>query len=315
MPSTDEQAPLLATPSADGEKHPRVVPGASRTLRGTLLSLAGVFAVLACSSVVVIERRNALRQAEVDSIYARSSAIVAQQPSYCNECAVIIPSDTYEGKNLGSFIDSSDCVVRFNAHSPQSCADDVAREHCPTPADYGTKDDIRIMNGNPEMFDKLRDDPCFGPEDQPGACRRGIVTWLDDAQEKAMSFFREHPRVEVVEGLSRALDLPDAHELIRGFAYNQGRPPPAYASSAFIAINLLKDPRMCANMYVFGLTTDDADPKANTGYADDPNKYISPAHDYVLEHDYYKKAVEDDWPGWDNVKYVRMENPKAVSAR
>ena len=133
MPSTDEQAPLLATPSADGEKHPRVVPGASRTLRGTLLSLAGVFAVLACSSVVVIERRNALRQAEVDSIYARSSAIVAQQPSYCNECAVIIPSDTYEGKNLGSFIDSSDCVVRFNAHSPQSCADDVAGSTAPPP--------------------------------------------------------------------------------------------------------------------------------------------------------------------------------------
>ena len=121
--------------------------------------------------------------------------------------------------------------------------------------------------------------------------------------------FREHPRVEVVEGLYSALDLPDAHELIRGFAYNQTREAPAWASSAFIALNLLKDPRMCSKMCVFGLTTDDADPKANTGYADDPDKYISPAHDYVLEHDYYKMAVEDDWPGWDNVKYVQMEHP------
>ena len=309
MPSTDEQASLLATPSVGGEKHPRVAHGASRTLRGTLLSLAGVFAVLACSSVVVIERQNALRQAEVDSIFARSSAIVAQQSSYCDVCAVVIPSDTYKGKNLGSFIDSADCVVRFNAHRPGSCSDDLAPEDCPSDTDYGTKDDIRIMNANSEMIGKLNDDPCFGPEDQPGACRRGIVTWLDEGMEEEMSFFREHPRVEVVEGLYSALDLPDAHELIRGFAYNQTREAPAWASSAFIALNLLKDPRMCSKMYVFGLTTDDSDPKANTGYADDPDKYISPAHDYVLEHDYYKMAVEDDWPGWDNVKYVQMEHP------
>ena len=148
MPSTDEQASLLATPSVGGEKHPRVAHGASRTLRGTLLSLAGVFAVLACSSVVVIERQNALRQAEVDSIFARSSAIVAQQSSYCDVCAVVIPSDTYKGKNLGSFIDSADCVVRSNAHRPGSCSDDLAPEDCPSDADIGTKDDIRVMNAN-----------------------------------------------------------------------------------------------------------------------------------------------------------------------
>ena len=129
-----------------------------------------MFAVLACSSVVVIERQNALRQAEVDSIFARSSAIVAQQSSYCDVCAVVIPNDTYKGKNLGSFIDSADCVVRFSAHR-QELLDDLAPEDCPSDADYGTKDDIRIMNANAEVIGKLNDDPCFGPEDQPGACR------------------------------------------------------------------------------------------------------------------------------------------------
>ena len=110
--------------------------------------------------------------------------------------------------------------------------------------------------------------------------------------------FREHPR-RGGGGLYSALDLPDAHELIRGFAYNQTREAPAWASSAFIALNLLKDPDVL-EMHALGLTTTTR-PQANTGYADDPDKYISPAHDYVLEHDYYKMAVEDDWPGWDNV--------------
>ena len=83
-----------------------------------------MFAVLACSSVVVIERQNALRQAEVDSIFA-PPARSSRSNSYCDVCAVVIPSDTYKGKNLGSFIDSADCVVRFNAHRP-GCSDDLA---------------------------------------------------------------------------------------------------------------------------------------------------------------------------------------------
>ena len=161
------------------------------------------------------------------------------------------------------------------------------------------------MNANSEMIGKLNDDPCFGPEDQLGACRRGIVTWLDEGMEEEMSFSAT-PGVEVVEGLYSALDLPDAHELIRGFAYNQTREAPAGPLRVH-RLNLPKDPRMCS-VHAF-VHHRRRGPQGEHGYADDPDKYISPAHDYVLEHDYYKMAVEDDWPGWDNVKYVQMEHP------
>ena len=268
-----------------------------------------MFAVLACSSVVVIERQNALRQAEVDSIFARSSAIVAQQSSYCDVCAVVIPSDTYKGKNLGSFIDSADCVVRFNAHRPGELLRRPRAGGLPQRRGYWHQ------GRHPRHERQLGDDrqaqrrPLLRPRGPAGrACRRGIVTWLDEGMEEEIVLFPRTPARRGGGGSQRLLDLPDAHELIRGFAYNQTREAPAWASSAFIALQLAQRSKDVLENVVFGLTTDD-DPKANTGYADDPDKYISPAHDYVLEHDYYKMAVEDDWPGWDNVKYVQMEHP------
>ena len=267
-----EGAPLLGTGSG---REP--YPLASRATRCVVLGLAALFAVSACTAVVTIERAQSsgLSQISVKEVYARSETSVRHNPVFCGTCAVVIPSDTYGGGSLGGAIDSADCVVRFNGHGPGNCTTDSSSNEksnaksCPSPEDYGTKDDIRVMNGNPEMMDNLDFDACFG--DGEGHCQRQIVTWMDDT-ERSRRFFAEHPNAESMDALIEKLEIPDSHGLIRGFAWNQSVPRPGYASSAFITINVLKDPRICGQLYVFGLNTlDDSEP-ANHGYADDPHK-------------------------------------------
>jgi hypothetical protein len=267
-----EGAPLLGTGSG---REP--YPLASRATRCVVLGLAALFAVSACTAVVTIERAQSsgLSQISVKEVYARSETSVRHNPVFYGTCAVVIPSDTYGGGSLGGAIDSADCVVRFNGHGPGNCTTDSSSNEksnaksCPSPEDYGTKDDIRVMNGNPEMMDNLDFDACFG--DGEGHCQRQIVTWMDDT-ERSRRFFAEHPNAESMDALIEKLEIPDPHGLIRGFAWNQSVPRPGYASSAFITINVLKDPRICGQLYVFGLNTlDDSEP-ANHGYADDPHK-------------------------------------------
>ena len=50
-------------------------------------------------------------------------------------------------------------------------------------------------------------------------------------------------------------------------------------------------------------------------YLDDPFKAISPEHNYVLEHTFYKTAVQESWPGWENVKWVPMDVPQTGRTR
>lgn len=320
--STAEGAPLLP-----GSGNALMRNGASRATRCVLLSLAALFAVSAVSAVAVIEHKHAaVSSTSVADVYSRSQLLLDQNPRFCDTCAVVIPSDTYKGKGLGGAIDSAQCVVRFNHHGPLDCESED-KSKCPSPEDYGTKDTVRVMNGNPEMMDLMDNDPCFGgyvdeveeskgkngkhvkkPKTASEQCRRQIVTWMDSSP-RAMKFFTEHPNTETIEALIEVLELPDPHDLIRGFAWNQSLPRPGYASSAFITLNVLKDPRICGQLFAFGLETLDDSEAANHGYADDPHKKISPAHDYVLEHDFYKKAVDESWPGWDNVKVVQMEQP------
>ena len=108
------------------------------------------------------------QDADVDPlayVYQRSADWLAKVPQTCSTCSVVIPSNTYAGRGFGPLIDSADCVVRFNAHDPNS-TDAIG------PEDYGQKDDIRFINGNPDTGWKVWEEPCFN-----GGCRRTFVTW------------------------------------------------------------------------------------------------------------------------------------------
>jgi len=301
-----EVAPLL--PSARDAPARGIL---SRSARWLLVGLGALFAVFACGAVAVVEYKSRYG-ISVDEIYDRSSRVIAEHEQYCGTCALVIPSDTFDGKGLGPAIDSADCVVRFNAHGPLNCSDplDGSDPKCPDTSDYGARDDVRFVNANPEMLDRLETDPCvssIGGADP--TCKRVIVTWLDGSTHESQ-FFGTHAIAEAADGLFRSLGIGDLNEAIHEYAFKYSQPKPAYVSSAFIAMNVLKDPKMCGTLYAFGLATADGDARADGGYADEANHSISPAHDYVLEHDYYKEAVRDSWPGWENVKVVKMEDPR-----
>merc|ERR1712216_1079511 len=152
-----------------------------------------------------------------------------------------------------------DCVVRFNAHGPFNCSDpgDGTDPKCPDTSDYGARDDIRFVNANPEMLDRLEKDPCVssvGGADP--TCKRVIVTWLDGSTHESQ-FFGTHATAEVADGLFHELGIGDLNEAIREYAFKYSQPKPAYVSSAFIAMNILKHPRMCGTLYAFGFETGD----------------------------------------------------------
>ena len=301
-----EVAPLL--PSARDAPARGIL---SRSARWLLVGLGALFAVSACGVVAVVEYKSRYG-ISVDEIYDRSSPVIAEHEQYCGTCALVIPSDTFDGKGLGPAIDSADCVVRFNAHGPFNCSDplDGSDPKCPDTSDYGARDDVRFVNANPEMLDRLETDPCvssIGGADP--TCKRVIVTWLDGSTHESQ-FFSTHAIAEAADGLFRELGIGNLNDAIHEYAFKYSRPKPAYVSSAFIAMNILKDPRMCGTLYAFGFETADGNAKADEGYADEANHTISAAHDYVLEHDYYKEAVRDSWPGWENVKVVKMEDPR-----
>ena len=112
-----EVAPLL--PSARDAPTRGIL---SRSARWLLVGLGALFAVCACGAVAVVEYKNRFGISE-NEIFERSSRLIAEHERYCDTCALVIPSDTFDGKGLGSAIDSADCVVRFNAHGPFNCSD------------------------------------------------------------------------------------------------------------------------------------------------------------------------------------------------
>ena len=126
----------------------------SLTLRSTVALAATGMLLLAC--VVGAEYRyvSGLNQAEAEAVvdpmtevYERTDAWKDKQT--CSSCSIVLPSATYEGKGLGPAIDKADCVVRFNAHQPDTGG--------MKPEDWGTKDDIRVINGACSACDSPRE--------------------------------------------------------------------------------------------------------------------------------------------------------------
>ena len=75
-----------------------------------------------------------------------------------------------------------------------------------------------------------------------------------------------HPNAEVLTAAYFDMGLPDAHGLLRAFGNNISFPDaPTYASTAFFAINMMKDPRMCGSVNLFGMESTDDNEAANHG--------------------------------------------------
>ena len=113
------------------------------TFRSVMALAAAALLVLACAAGVKYQYVSTLRQDDeiaadpMLEVYARTDAWNGRQT--CSSCSVVLPSDTYAGRGLGPLIDQADCVVRFNAHHPNISG--------MSPEDYGSKDDIRVING------------------------------------------------------------------------------------------------------------------------------------------------------------------------
>ena len=153
--SADEKSALLHAPAVDAaddgapqmgyNNNNRGGGATSLTLRSTVALAATGILLLAC--VVGVEYRyvSNLRQAEAEAeavdpmaeVYERTDLWKDKQT--CSSCSIVLPSNTYEGKGLGPVIDKADCVVRFNAHRTDM--------EGMKPEDWGTKDDIRVING------------------------------------------------------------------------------------------------------------------------------------------------------------------------
>ena len=209
--------------------------------------------------------------------------MIAEHEQYCGTCALVIPSDTFDGKGLGPAIDSADCVVRFNAR-PLQLLGSVRR--------FRTRSvrTLRITAPETTCVSSTPTRRCWTGWRRTRACRRSggadptckrvIVTWLDGSTHESQ-FFSTHAIAEAADGLFRSLGIGDLSEVIHEYAFKYSQPKPSYVSSAFIAMNVLKDPKMCGTLYAFGLATVDGDARADGGYADEANHSISPAHDYV----------------------------------
>ena len=63
---------------------------------------------------------------------------------------------------------------------------------------------------------------------------------------------------------------------------------------------------------IFGMDANDSD-EAQAQYLD--NGHHGPtcgeqsctSHSFVLEHEYYKKAIAEKWPGWENANWIPMD--------
>ena len=205
----------------------------------------------------------------------------------CNSCAVVIPSDKLTGKGFGSAIDEHDCVVRFNVHDPS----DAPAE------DWGTKDDIRVVNAYQVDALEQRGGPCIDPEHP--TCRRVIITWETGGVD---AFLDSHKNAELFPQMDAEYyppydGKPDVHETLRNFANKNGLGVPMYGSSAYCAISVMRHPDVCGEkMTIFGIP---ASTEVETEGYIDPHGSANPAHCYSTEHEYFRKTAGS--AGWENV--------------
>lgn len=205
----------------------------------------------------------------------------------CNSCAVVIPSDKLTGKGFGSAIDEHDCVVRFNTHDPSDA-----------PAgDWGTKDDIRVVNAY--QVDALQQEggSCIDPKHP--TCRRVIITWETGGVD---GFLGDHENAELLPQMDAEYypnydGKPDVHDTLRNFANENGLGVPMYGSSAYCAISVMRHPDVCGEkMTIFGIP---ASMEVETEGYIDPHGPANAAHCYSTEHEYFRKTAGSE--GWENV--------------
>ena len=205
----------------------------------------------------------------------------------CNSCAVVIPSDKLTGKGFGSAIDEHDCVVRFNTHDPS----DAPAE------DWGTKDDIRVVNAY--QVDALQQEggSCIDPKHP--TCRRVIITWETGGVD---GFLGDHENAELLPQMDAEYypnydGKPDVHDTLRNFANENGLGVPMYGSSAYCAISVMRHPDVCGEkMTIFGIP---ASMEVETEGYIDPHGPANAAHCYSTEHEYFRKTAGSE--GWENV--------------
>ena len=202
----------------------------------------------------------------------------------CSSCAVVIPSDKLTGKGFGAAIDAHDCVVRFNAHD----AEDASSE------DWGTKDDIRVVNAY--QVDAFTQDAGSCIDTEHPTCRRVIVTWETASVEQ---FVGEHEHAEILSYMGSYYfpNNPDVHEVLRNFANENQLPVPMFGSSAYCAISVLRHHDLCGDkLTIFGVPS--SAETESSGYAD-AHGPASAAHSYSTEHEFFRHTAGT--PGWENV--------------
>ena len=230
------------------------------------------------------------RAAEVQQV----QSMLGGKPQLCSSCAVVIPSDVLRGNKMGQLIDSHECVVRFNAHAP---TEEFAE-------DWGTKDDIRVVN--PMRVDSfVNEGPGRCIDGETRTCRRVYFTWETGG---AISFIGSHPYGELLPNVVAAYwaGEVDVHDELRGWANSMGLGIPMYASSAHFAIRTLRHPELCGVMTIFGVPDDGG--QDSKGYLD-PHGEISPAHDYDVEHEFWRTVTGvrgATWPKWHHVHIEPM---------
>ncbi len=215
------------------------------------------------------------------------SAALHGDATKCNSCAVVIPSDKLTGKGFGSAIDEHDCVVRFNAHEPS----DAPAE------DWGTKDDIRVVNAYQIDALQERGGSCIDAEHP--TCRRVIITWETGGAD---AFLDSHENAELLPQMDSEYyppfdGKPDLHDTLRKFADENGLGVPMYGSSAYCAVSVMRHPDVCGEkMTIFGVPA--SSETETEGYVD-AHGPANAAHCYATEHEYFRRTAGSE--GWENV--------------
>lgn len=306
--NSDEKTPLLTSKSVTAKNGDRATSASSSsssaTSRLSFVAIIGavVLVVLGVGTAAYRYNQYRLRGEFAEAVKQRTIDFMARVPHTCQSCSVVLPSNTYAGRGLGSAIDASDCVVRFNAHVPAAAPAE----------DYGAKDDVRIINGNAETGWAVNGDPCFN-----GGCRRTFMTWWNEGDDReSQKFLVGHPGTEYLGSVWEQLDMKDPTEVIHNYATDVAFGTEfAEASTAFKAITTLINPTLCDNgaVTIFGLDSADSD-EAQAQYLD--NGHHGPncggaecnSHSFILEHTYYKQAIAEKWPGWENAKWIPMDS-------
>ena len=199
-------------------------------------AFVGVFGVVAITTGAKVAFEAYRSSSKQLGAWEDRSAALHGDATKCNSCAVVIPSDKLTGKGFGSAIDEPDCVVRFNAQERGSTRPSE---------DWGTKDDIRVVNAY--QIDALQDKGGSCIDAKHPTCRRVIITWETGGAD---AFLDSHENAELLPQMDNEYyppfdGKPDVHDTLRDFANENGLGVPMYGSSAYCAISVLKHPDVC----------------------------------------------------------------------